>query len=121
MNFGPGTYGLGLIAGALSTLSPCVLPLVPVLVAGAVNAHRWGALALGLGLALSFTIVGVFLATVGASLGLDPDASLAFVIDNCSISRVDRIERNGIWRVATVNHRPWLGTAVWEAGSKSLA
>src|SRR6202790_1339242 len=74
MNFGPGTYGLGLIAGALSTLSPCVLPLVPVLVAGAVNAHRWGALALGLGLALSFTIVGVFLATVGASLGLDPDA-----------------------------------------------
>jgi cytochrome c biogenesis protein CcdA len=74
MNFGPGTYGLGLIAGALSTLSPCVLPLVPVLVAAAVNAHRWGALALGLGLALSFTIVGVFLATVGASLGLDPDA-----------------------------------------------
>jgi cytochrome c-type biogenesis protein len=74
MNFGPGTYGLGLIAGALSTLSPCVLPLVPVLVAGAVNAHRWGALALGLGLTLSFTIVGVFLATVGASLGLDPDA-----------------------------------------------
>jgi cytochrome c-type biogenesis protein len=74
MNFGPGTYGLGLIAGALSTLSPCVLPLVPVLVAGAMNAHRWGALALGLGLTLSFTIVGVFLATVGASLGLDPDA-----------------------------------------------
>jgi cytochrome c-type biogenesis protein len=73
MNFGPGTYGLGLIAGALSTLSPCVLPLVPVLVAAAVNAHRWGALALGLGLTLSFTIVGVFLATLGVSLGLDPD------------------------------------------------
>ncbi len=73
MNFGPATYGLGLIAGALSTLSPCVLPLVPVLVAAAVNAHRWGAFALGLGLTLSFTIVGIFLATVGASLGLDPD------------------------------------------------
>src|ERR1700692_1857363 len=73
MNFGPGTYGLGLIAGALSTLSPCVLPLVPVLVAAAVNAHRWGALALGLGLTLSFTMVGVFLATLGVSLGLDPD------------------------------------------------
>jgi cytochrome c biogenesis protein CcdA len=72
MNFGPGTYGLGLIAGALSTLSPCVLPLVPMLVAAAVNAHRWGALALGLGLTLSFTIVGVFLATLGVSLGLDP-------------------------------------------------
>jgi len=49
------------------------LPLVPVLIASAVNAHRWGALALGVGLALSFTFIGIFLATVGASLGLDPD------------------------------------------------
>jgi cytochrome c-type biogenesis protein len=73
MNFGPTTYGLGLLAGALSTLSPCVLPLVPVLLAAAVNAHRWGALALGIGLALSFALVGIFLATLGASLGLDPD------------------------------------------------
>jgi cytochrome c biogenesis protein CcdA len=73
MNFGLATYGLGLLAGALSTLSPCVLPLIPVLVASAVNAHRWGAMALGIGLALSFAIVGIFLATLGASLGLDPD------------------------------------------------
>jgi cytochrome c-type biogenesis protein len=73
MNFGPTTYGLGLLAGALSTLSPCVLPLVPVLLAAAVSAHRWGAFALGAGLALSFTLVGLFLATLGASLGLDPD------------------------------------------------
>lgn len=73
MNFGAATYGLGLIAGSLSILSPCVLPLVPVLVAAAVNAHRWGALALGLGLTLSFAIVGIFLATLGVSLGLDPD------------------------------------------------
>ena len=73
MNFGFTTYGLGLLAGALSILSPCVLPLVPVLVAAAVNAHRWLAMALGIGLALSFTIVGIFLATLGASLGLDPE------------------------------------------------
>jgi cytochrome c-type biogenesis protein len=73
MNFGPSTYGLGLLAGALSTLSPCVLPLVPVLLAAAASAHRWGALALGAGLALSFTVVGIFLATLGASLGLDPE------------------------------------------------
>jgi cytochrome c-type biogenesis protein len=73
MNFGFATYALGLLAGALSTLSPCVLPLVPVLVASAVTAHRWGALALGAGLVMSFTLVGIFLATLGASLGLDPD------------------------------------------------
>jgi cytochrome c biogenesis protein CcdA len=73
MTFGAATYGLGLVAGALSTLSPCVLPLVPVLIASAVNAHRWGAAALGAGLALSFAIIGILLATAGASLGLDPD------------------------------------------------
>jgi cytochrome c-type biogenesis protein len=73
MTFGVATYGLGLVAGALSTLSPCVLPLVPLLIASAVNAHRWGAVALGTGLALSFAIIGIFLATVGASLGLDPE------------------------------------------------
>ena len=73
MNFGPTTYGLGLLAGALSTLSPCVLPLIPVVLAAAMSAHRWGALALGAGLALSFTLVGLFVATLGASLGLDPD------------------------------------------------
>jgi cytochrome c biogenesis protein CcdA len=43
------------------------------LLAAAASAHRWGALALGAGLALSFTLVGIFLATLGASLGLDPD------------------------------------------------
>jgi cytochrome c-type biogenesis protein len=73
MTFGPATYGLGLLAGALSTLSPCVLPLAPLVVAAAVSAHRFGALALGAGLALSFTMVGIFLATLGVSLGLDPD------------------------------------------------
>lgn len=73
MNFGPATYGLGLLAGALSTLSPCVLPLVPVLIGSAVNAHRRGPLALGSGLALSFAIVGILLATIGAKSGLDPD------------------------------------------------
>ena len=68
MNFGPATYGLGLAAGALSILSPCVLPLVPVLVGAAVNAHRRGPWALGLGIALSFTVVGVALAAAGAAV-----------------------------------------------------
>jgi cytochrome c biogenesis protein CcdA len=73
VDFGPATYALGLAAGALSTLSPCVLPLIPVLVASAANAHRWGPLALGVGLALSYTVMGLGLAPLGASLGLDPD------------------------------------------------
>lgn len=71
MDFGIATFGLGYLAGLLSTLSPCVLPLVPILLATAVSAHRLGPYALALGLALSFSVVGLFLATAGAALGLD--------------------------------------------------
>ena len=71
MEFGPGTYGLGYVAGVLTTLSPCVLPLVPIVVATALAAHRLGPYALALGLTVSFASVGIFVATLGASLGLD--------------------------------------------------
>jgi cytochrome c-type biogenesis protein len=63
--------GLALLSGLLSTLSPCVLPLLPIVISSAVQAHAWGAVALGVGLALSFTALGLFIATVGISLGLD--------------------------------------------------
>lgn len=67
------TYFFSLVAGGLSTLSPCVLPLIPILITSALNTHKLGPFALAGGLALSFTVVGVFLATLGASLGLDQD------------------------------------------------
>lgn len=73
MDFGAGTYGIALIAGLLTTLSPCVLPLVPILMGSAVTAHRLGPWALACGVALSFTLAGVLLASVGASLGLNGD------------------------------------------------
>jgi cytochrome c-type biogenesis protein len=72
MDFGPGTFLLGYVAGALSTLSPCVLPLLPILIASAVAQHRFGPLALAAGLTLSFTVVGLFIATLGAAIGIDP-------------------------------------------------
>jgi len=71
MDFGPGTFALGYLAGVLSTLSPCVLPLLPILVASAAAQHRFGPLALALGLALSFAAVGLFVAGAGAAIGLD--------------------------------------------------
>jgi cytochrome c-type biogenesis protein len=66
-------YGLSFLAGILSILSPCVLPLVPIIVGTALNTHRYGPYALALGLAISFTIIGVLVATLGASLGLDQE------------------------------------------------
>jgi cytochrome c-type biogenesis protein len=72
MNFGPGTFALGYVAGVLSTLSPCVLPLLPILIATALAQHRYGPLALAGGLTLSFAAVGLFIATIGVAIGLDP-------------------------------------------------
>jgi cytochrome c-type biogenesis protein len=65
------TLGLALLAGALSVLSPCVLPLLPIVLGTAASAHRLGPLALAIGLALSFTVIGLFVATVGFAMGLD--------------------------------------------------
>ncbi len=73
MLVGIGSYGLSLAAGTLSTLSPCVLPLIPILAGSAVMTHRFGPYALAAGLALSFTLVGVFVVGLGAAIGLDQD------------------------------------------------
>jgi cytochrome c biogenesis protein CcdA len=67
------TLGLAYLAGVLSTLSPCVLPLLPLVIGSATSAHRLGPLALALGLASSFVVTGLFVATVGFSIGIDAD------------------------------------------------
>ena len=68
-----GTVGFAFLAGLLSVLSPCVLPLVPIVLGTAASEHRLGPVALALGLALSFTAIGLFVATIGFSIGLDGD------------------------------------------------
>src|SRR5262249_47719149 len=62
---------LGFAAGALGSLSPCVLPLLPLVVAGAVERHRLGPLVLAAGLAASATVVGFAVALLGFSLDRD--------------------------------------------------
>jgi len=63
----------GFLAGVLSILSPCVLPLVPIVLGAAASEHRFGPLALAAGLTLSFTVIGLFVATVGFAIGIDGD------------------------------------------------
>jgi cytochrome c-type biogenesis protein len=63
---------LAFAAGLLSILSPCVLPLVPIVLGAATVAHPLGAFALAAGLAVSFTALGLLLALVGFGLGIDP-------------------------------------------------
>lgn len=67
------TYALGFLAGVLTIINPCVLPLLPIVVASAAGAHRFGPLALAGGLIVSFVGVGLFVATIGFSIGLDAE------------------------------------------------
>jgi cytochrome c biogenesis protein CcdA len=62
---------LAFAAGFLSILSPCVLPLVPIVLGAAIAAHPLGAVALAAGLSVSFASFGLLLALVGFSLGID--------------------------------------------------
>jgi cytochrome c-type biogenesis protein len=68
-----GSLALAFVAGVLSILSPCVLPILPIVLGAAASEHRWGPAALAAGLAASFVIIGLFVATIGYSIGLDGD------------------------------------------------
>ncbi|QGM44847.1 cytochrome c biogenesis CcdA family protein [Methylocystis heyeri] len=63
--------GLALIAGTLSVLSPCVLPLLPLTLGAAASRHRYGPALLAMGVALSFVAIGLFVATIGFAIGFD--------------------------------------------------
>jgi cytochrome c biogenesis protein CcdA len=78
MEFGVFTYFFGFLAGVLSVLSPCVLPLVPILLTTAVGSHRRGPLALAGGLMISFATIGTALAAAGAALPVGQNAIRAF-------------------------------------------
>src|SRR5258707_14885851 len=67
------SLGLAFLAGLVSIFSPCVLPLLPVVLGTAISEHRLGPVVLASGLALSFLILGLFVAAIGFSLGLDSD------------------------------------------------
>ena len=63
------TLALAFVAGLLTALSPCVLPLLP-LVMGSAARNPYGPTALAAGFVTAFTVIGVFLASLGTALGL---------------------------------------------------
>lgn len=65
--------GLSLAAGGLTTLSPCVLPLLPLVVGGALQGSRLAPLAMGAGMVASFALIGMLLGALGPVLGIDGD------------------------------------------------
>ena len=65
---------LGLLAGALSTLSPCILPILPIILVGAIGQHRYGPLALVAGLVLAFTTAGLLISGAAWALNIPNEA-----------------------------------------------
>lgn len=65
------TLLLALLAGVLSVLSPCVLPLLPLVLGASASEGRFGPVILTAGMTLSFVTIGMFVALVGFAIGLD--------------------------------------------------
>lgn len=64
---------LALAAGGLSTLNPCVFPLLPLVVGGSLQSHRAGPVFMGLGMVASFALIGLLVGVAGPALGIDSD------------------------------------------------
>lgn len=62
------------IAGVLSTLSPCVLPILPIIISSALQHSRRGLIALILGISLSFAVTGSLISF--AAIAWDFDISV---------------------------------------------
>lgn len=64
---------LSVAAGGLTTLSPCVFPLLPLVLGSAMQEHRAAPLAMAVGMIASFAGIGMVLGALGPALGLDGD------------------------------------------------
>lgn len=67
------TFFWAFVAGLLTLINPCVLPLLPLVIASALQQSRYGPLALAFGLVISFTAVGVLVSAFGHLIGLTPE------------------------------------------------
>ena len=60
-------------AGLLTLINPCVLPVLPVVLATSLQAGRHGPLILAAGMSTSFVILGLGVTVLGRSVGLTPE------------------------------------------------
>ena len=68
MDLSLASLGLALLAGLASILSPCVLPVVPIIVTGTERDSAWRPVAIVLGLALTFMAMGAATSLAGAAI-----------------------------------------------------
>ena len=71
--FLPASIGITYTAGILTALSPCVLPLLPMVVGGAMQRHRAAPLLMGVGMTTAFAVAGWVLGALGPAMELDAE------------------------------------------------
>jgi cytochrome c biogenesis protein CcdA len=62
------------LAGLLTLINPCVLPVLPIVLASSLHRDRRAPLALAAGMSLSFVVLGLGVTALGPALGLDMDS-----------------------------------------------
>ncbi|MEM9431294.1 MAG: cytochrome c biogenesis CcdA family protein [Pseudomonadota bacterium] len=58
-------------AGLLTLINPCVLPVLPIVLASSLQSDRRGPLALAAGMSVSFVALGMVVTAIGPAIGLD--------------------------------------------------
>ena len=71
--FVPASIAVTYAAGMLTALSPCVLPLLPIVVGGAMQQHRAAPLLMGIGMTTAFAVAGWMIGALGPAMGLDAE------------------------------------------------
>lgn len=61
------------LAGLLTLINPCVLPVLPIVLVASLNASKAGPIALAAGMSVSFVIFGVLVTAFGGAIGLTQD------------------------------------------------
>jgi cytochrome c biogenesis protein CcdA/thiol-disulfide isomerase/thioredoxin len=65
---------VAVVAGAVSAMSPCVIPVLPAIMGGSLGGGRWRPLAIVVGLVGSFALFTLALTRALRAVGVSPDA-----------------------------------------------
>ncbi|MEO0486539.1 MAG: cytochrome c biogenesis CcdA family protein [Pseudomonadota bacterium] len=65
---------LGYLAGLLTLINPCVVPVLPIVLASSLQASKWGPVALAAGMSVTFVALGITVTAFGRAFGIDERA-----------------------------------------------
>lgn len=62
---------LAFVAGAITVTSPCIIPILPIILGSVLKDHNWYPVYLVLGMSTTFTVLGVLFGAFGSNLPID--------------------------------------------------